>query len=174
MVSKAYSNDKIRLKKYAIGSWFIVGIFQGAVTYLIVFQAVNHLVINDLMHISILYPALLSTFMLWAVYPMTQIYQHEEDALRGDFTLSYQLGIRGTFYFTAFVFSIAFLGFFLYLPSRDFVAMTILTLPITLFFGWWFWQVFKDEKQANFKNTMLLNLLASVCLNVFYIWLIVR
>ena len=35
-------------------------------------------------------------FSFWRAYPMTQIFQHEEDK-RGDETLSLKLGIKGTF-----------------------------------------------------------------------------
>ena len=45
--------------------------------------------------------ALVSTLFLCGSYPLTQVYQHEEDARRGDRTLSLRLGIRGTFVFAA-------------------------------------------------------------------------
>jgi 1,4-dihydroxy-2-naphthoate octaprenyltransferase len=112
--------------------------------------------------------------MLWAVYPMSQIYQHEEDAKRGDTTMSILLGITGTFLFTAIVFSIAFAGFFFYFNLVDFITLLIFNFPTFAFFGWWFLIIIQDKKQANFKNTMWLNLLASVCLNGFYIWLCVK
>jgi 4-hydroxybenzoate polyprenyltransferase len=171
LVSKAYSNDTVRLKKYPFLSWFIVGLFQGAFTYftVIMFFDKNP---ESLQHQ--LLPAMISTMMLWAVYPMSQIYQHEEDAKRGDTTMSILLGIRGTFIFTAIVFSIAFAGFFIYFPQEDFVTLLIFNFPTLLFFGWWFLKVLKDTHQANFKNTMWLNLLASICLNGFYIWLCLK
>ncbi len=59
-------------------------------------------------------PAALSSLWLMAAYPMTQIYQHEEDARRGDLTLSRLLGIQGTFIFTATAFLLVNAGFFLY------------------------------------------------------------
>jgi 4-hydroxybenzoate polyprenyltransferase len=171
LVSKAYSNDTIRLKKYPILSWFIVGIFQGAFTYFMVLLAFVSEVKLLKIHI---FPAIISTLMLWAVYPMSQIYQHEEDSKRGDTTMSMLLGIRGTFVFTAIVFSIAFLGFFFYFKQPDFIALLLFNFPTLGFFGWWFLKVLKDKNQANFKNTMWLNLLASICLNGFYIWLCLK
>lgn len=171
LVSKAYSNDKIRLKKYPILSWFIVGLFQGAFTYFTIILVFEKNFGN--LHGQIL-PAMISTMMLWAVYPMSQIYQHEEDAKRGDTTMSMLLGITGTFIFTAIVFSIAFAGFFFYFNQADFLYLLIFNLPTLVFFGWWFVKVLKNSNQANFKNTMWLNLLASLCLNAFYIWLCVK
>ena len=171
LISKAYSNDTIRLKKYPILSWFIVWLFQGAFTYFTIILAFQKDFAN--LHVQIL-PAMISTIMLWAVYPMSQIYQHEEDAKRGDITMSMLLGIRGSFVFTAIVFSIAFGGFLFYFSPSDFTTLLLFNLPTLGFFGWWFLKVLKYKNQANFKNTMWLNLLASVCLNGFYIWLCLR
>jgi 4-hydroxybenzoate polyprenyltransferase len=168
LVSKAYSDTHIRLKKYPILSWLIVGFFQGAFTYFSIILAFD----KDFAHLlPQILPAMISTMMLWAVYPMSQIYQHEEDAKRGDTTMSILLGINGTFIFTAIVFSIAFAGFFIYFTQADFMALLLFNFPTLVFFAWWFLKVLKDKKQANFKNTMWLNLLASFCLNGFYIWL---
>lgn len=171
LVSKAYSNDKIRLKKYPILSWLVVGFFQGAFIYCTIIMAFEKSF--ETLKPQIL-PALISTLMLLAVYPMSQIYQHEEDDKRGDTTMSILLGIIGTFLFTAIIFSIAFAGFFFYFNQEDFITLLIFNFPTFAFFGWWFLKTIKDKKQANFKNTMWLNLLASFCLNGFYIWLCVK
>lgn len=171
MVSKAYSDDKVRLKKYAVLSWFIVGFFQGAFTYFTVILAVSNN--NELLKPQLL-PALISTLMLWAIYPVTQVYQHDEDRKRGDNTMSMLLGIRGTFVFTALVFTLAFGLFFLYFPQADFILLLLFNLPTLAYFSWWFLKVLKDANQANFRHVMWLNLLASFCLNGFYIWLYVR
>lgn len=171
LVSKAYSDEGIRLKKYPILSWFIVGLFQGAFTYFSIIMVFN----KDIEYLkSQILPAIISTLMLWAVYPMSQIYQHEEDAKRGDTTMSILLGIKGTFIFTAIIFSIAFAGFFYFFSLDIFIILSIFNLPTLVFFGWWFLKTLKNGKQASFKNTMWLNLLASVCLNGFYIWLCVK
>lgn len=171
MVSKAYSNDKIRLKKYAIASWFIVGLFQGAFIYISVTLAVTNT--SEPLQVYVL-PALISTLMLWAIYPITQVYQHDEDSKRGDQTMSILLGIRGTFVFTAVVFSIAFALFFFYFSRTDFMLLLVFNVPVLLYFGWWFLKVLQDTRQADFRHVMWLNLLASVCLNGFYIWLYVK
>lgn len=171
LVSKAYSDDRIRLKKYPILSWFIVGLFQGAFTYFSIIMVFDKNI--DSLKMQLL-PALISTLMLWAVYPMSQIYQHEEDTKRGDKTMSILLGIRGTFVFTAMLFSVAFAGFFYYFTENEFIILSLFNLPTLAFFGWWFLKTLKNENQANFKNTMWLNLLASVCLNGFYIWLCIK
>jgi hypothetical protein len=106
---------------------------------------------------------------------MTQIYQHEEDSKRGDRTLSFQLGIKGTFYFTAAFFSLAVAGFVYYFTnvfeknySPTFLAMIG---PVLVYFLYWFFITNKDLTLADFKHTMLLNIISASCLNVFFIYL---
>ena len=58
----------------------------------------NQVSLFDTMTPSVQIPAILSSLLLFGSYPMTQIYQHEEDARRGDKTLSLKLGIQGLSY----------------------------------------------------------------------------
>jgi 1,4-dihydroxy-2-naphthoate octaprenyltransferase len=173
LVSKAYSHPSIRLKKYPYSSWLIAGFFQGFFTVLMSYQGVHDTGWRELGQLSVLIPASLSTLMLWGSYPMTQIYQHEEDARRGDFTLSYRLGIRGTFYFTALVFSLSALGFSLYYYHfRGFthvLAYLLFLLPVLLYFFGWYLRVHRDGRQADFRSTMRLNLISGLCLNIFFL-----
>ncbi|MDR6563698.1 MULTISPECIES: UbiA family prenyltransferase [unclassified Arcicella] len=176
-ISKAYSNDKIRLKKYPILSWITVGIFQGAFTYLTVIQAIDELPLENLLQEKYLFPALLSSFNLLGFYPMTQIYQHEEDAKRGDLTMSRLLGIRGTFIFTAGIFLLVTIGFFYFFQTQQifqfpaFIVYLVVMSPVLIFFNSWFLKVLKDERLADYKHTMQLNFLGSICLNLFFILL---
>ena len=178
-ISKAYSNDKIRLKKYPIISWVTVGIFQGAFTYLTVIQAVDKIELREIWQNKYLFPAILSSLNLLGFYPMTQIYQHEEDARRGDMTMSRLLGIKGTFIFTASIFLFVTIGFFFYFQETliyNFPAFAIYLLvmsPVLIYFNLWFLKVLKNENQADFHHTMRLNMLGSVCLNLFFILLLI-
>jgi UbiA prenyltransferase family len=179
-ISKAYSNDKIRLKKYPIISWLTVGIFQGAFTYLTVSQAVDDISLKDLWQNQYLFPAALSSLNLLGFYPMTQIYQHEEDAQRGDMTMSRLLGIKGTFMFTASIFLFVTIAFFFYFQDVQiynfsaFVVYLLVMSPVLIYFNLWFLKVLKNENQADFHHTMRLNMLGSVCLNLFFILLLMR
>jgi 4-hydroxybenzoate polyprenyltransferase len=114
LVSKAYSHPSIRLKKYAISSWLIAGLFQGLFTFMMCYVGINNYPIETALKGSVISGGLLATLMLWANYPMTQIYQHEEDMKRGDKTLSVVLGIKGTFYFVGAVFGLVTIAFILY------------------------------------------------------------
>ncbi|NBB19472.1 ubiquinone biosynthesis protein UbiA [Runella sp. CRIBMP] len=168
LISKAYSHPLVRLKKYPILSWVIVTIFQGALTYLAVFQSINNLQTFASL-IPQLLPALVCTSNLLAIYPLTQVYQHEEDAKRGDMTMSRLLGIKGTFLNACFWLLLSgggYLGYFGF--TLPLLLLVILLFPLLAFFGWWTWKTWDDEHNANFRNTMRLNLLASVCLNIFF------
>jgi 1,4-dihydroxy-2-naphthoate octaprenyltransferase len=173
MVSKAYSHPAVRLKKYPITGWFVAGFFQGFFTYLMCYMGINQVTMSALGHWNVLAPALLSSAMLWGSYPMTQVYQHQEDARRGDRTISLLLGIKGTFYFTAIFFSISTAGFIYYFyqsikPLWGFLFPVFL-LPVLIYFFYWFNKVRKDHAKADFSHTMKLNFISSLCLNLYFL-----
>lgn len=174
LVSKAYSHPSVRLKKHPITGWLVTGMFQGLFTFMMCYAGINNFELQNLLQLRILYPAILTSVMLWANYPMTQIYQHEEDAAHGDMTLSRQLGIRGTFYFTAAFFGLATLGFVFYFRQFYQVshiwAFLLALVPVSLYFGFWFWKVIKDPNRADFSHAMGLNFISASCLNAFFVW----
>jgi 4-hydroxybenzoate polyprenyltransferase len=174
LASKAYSHPSVRLKKYPIISWLVAGFFQGLFTFLMAYVGINNFGFQNLFSNKILFGAILSSVILWASYPMTQIYQHEEDAKHGDKTMSMLLGIKGTFYFAMIFFSIASLAFFFYFKTyySTYFAFAFLTAlaPVILFFLIWFLRTLRDESLANFSNTMWLNFISALCLNGFFIW----
>ncbi|TDB58659.1 UbiA family prenyltransferase [Arundinibacter roseus] len=171
-ISKAYSHPAIRLKKYPVLSWLVVGLFQGAFTYLATIQVVSGLDLSDLLNVKYLLPALITTSNLWAVYPLTQVYQHEEDAQRGDLTYSRLVGIHGTFLNAAVFFTLSFAGFLYYFlnfgNSTMLYILTVCMGPVLGYFAAWWWMVKKDLKEANFRHTMRMNVLASLGLNIFF------
>lgn len=175
LVSKAYSHPAIRIKKYAWWGWLTVGIFQGAFTFIMCYVGLNNFSIEVALRPTVIFPAGLTSILLLGTYPMTQIYQHEEDRKRGDHTLSSRLGIPGTFYFVASVFTVAAALFLLYFKfhfSEGFATVFLMALiPVLVFFFYWFLLVLKDERNANFKNAMRLNFLSATCLNAFFIYL---
>jgi hypothetical protein len=171
-ISKVYSHPRVRLKKYPVLSWLVVGLFQGGLTYLATMQVVSGMNVSGLLDLRHLLPALICTSNLWAVYPLTQVYQHEEDALRGDLTFSRLVGIEGTFLNAALFFTFSFAGFLYYfLQFGTYNTLFILTLcmgPVLGYFGMWWWKVRQNPAEANFRHTMRMNVLASLGLNVFF------
>ena len=105
---------------------------------------------------------------------MTQVYQHEEDAKRGDRTISLLLGVRGTFTFVFIIFTLAAAGYVWYFYSfyelRYGIAFLIFLTPVVIYFLIWFLLVLQNSAKANFTFTMWLNFLSALCLNGFFIW----
>jgi hypothetical protein len=175
LVSKAYSHPAIRLKKLPITGWLVAGLFQGLFTFVMCYIGINKYSLENIFKLHVLLPGALSTMMLWANYPMTQIYQHEEDEKHGDVTLSRKLGIRGTFYFVSAVFSFVTFGFVLYFHIffETKYAWTFLAalFPVVGYFFIWFYQVYQDQKKADFSHTMWLNFISATALNVYFFYL---
>lgn len=176
MVSKAYSHPAIRLKKRPIIGWLTAGVFQGYFTFLMVAVGMSHEEV--LFTTKIQWSALLSTLLLFGSYPMTQVYQHDEDGKRGDITLSLILGVLGTFYFTAICFtaSVALyvLFFNVYFSLTTAVIFTSALSPVLIYFGMWYLKVRKSLQWADYDHTMKLNLISSACLNAFFLYLILN
>lgn len=174
LVSKAYSHPAVRLKKYPIIGWIVTGVFQGFFTFLMCYAGLNDFSVGSILRPQVMLPGVLTTIMLLGNYPMTQIYQHDEDASRGDITLSIRLGIRGTFYFTALLFTLATVGFsYFFIQYYQFkyaAQFLVALLPVVLYFTFWFLKVYRDVSTADYKHTMWLNYISSTCLNIFFIW----
>ena len=173
LASRAYSYRKIRLKKYPITGYLTVVIFQGAMTFFLVIYGSES---NHSTDISV--PGIIAAGLLvGGSYPLTQIYQHEDDLKDGVQTISYKLGYKGTFIFTGIVYALAFvmLGvlFFLNNHLNHFVVLQIFMAPVLVYFFIWFRKVAKNTQEANFKNTMRMNLLASACTNAGFITLLI-
>lgn len=176
LVSKAYSHPAIRLKRYAWTSWAIAGFFQGFFTFCMAYVGINNVEITALQQPFIWIAALLTSSILWGSYPMTQIYQHEEDQRRGDHTLSLQLGIRGTCYFAAVWLILTGVGFIIYYRTfyswQHAAAFSIFVLPLLFYFGYWYRRVYLNDRVADFKSTMKLNIISGLCLNIYFAFVI--
>lgn len=166
LASRAYSYKGIRLKKYPIAGYLTVVFFQGAFTYALTFYAVSH----QWPHYA---HAIISSLLIGGVYPLTQIYQHDEDRKNGDITLSILLGYRGTFVFTALLFTAATAMMYIYLPSIQFICIQLFMFPVVAYFLYWVKITWNNTKYADFKHTMRMNTLASLLLNFCFIILFV-
>lgn len=173
VVSKAYSHPSIRLKKHAFTGWFIAGLFQGFFTFIMVYIGINDIFLHQINSSEVFVAAALSSMLLWGSYPMTQVYQHEEDSERGDKTLSIKLGVLGTFYFTAGFFLLADFGFIWYYGSYYSVHAALLfqlfIIPMLIYFIYWFLKVYRLSESASYRSTMGLNSISATCLNAFFL-----
>ncbi len=173
LASRAYSYRGIRLKRLPITGYLTVIICQGALVFFLVYHG-SHATKD--MHAP-WEAMLISSLLIGGFYPLTQIYQHDADRKDGVRTLSMLLGLRGSFIFTAAIYSLAMLlmtwYFFITLQIREFYVLATCMLPILVYFFIWAVKVWKDPRQANFSNTMRMNLLASLCTNAGFIAVLV-
>jgi len=175
-ISKAYSYEGIRLKKYPLVSTLVVVVFQGAFTFLMTQVGVGTALAHLLEPTNLLL-ALVSTLFLCGSYPLTQVYQHTEDRQRGDQTLSLMLGIRGTFVFAAIglLLGAAVLAFTYWQRQelRNLVIFLISTVPVVALFTSWAWQIWRNPAAADFEHTMRMNQVSSLCLSAAFITMLV-
>ncbi len=170
LVSRAYSWKGIRLKKYPIWGFLSVILFQGAITFsnvLVGIYQIDHKTVFSLFY----FPAVASSLMIAGVYPLTQIYQHEQDIANGDVTISYLLGYKGTFLFSMGMFLLAGILLFFYFKPNEFLVFQLFLAPVAVYFVYWMWKVWQNTYYADFEHTMRMNLIASICMNACFITL---
>lgn len=169
LASKAYSFRGIRLKKYPVTGYLTVVFFQGAVTFAMVFHGCN----TDSSALPAYTVMLASSLLIGGFYPLTQVYQHQADLNDGVKTISYRLGVRGTFIFCAIIYTIAIallaLHFFHTKQHTGFFIFSICMLPVAFNFILWARKVWKNEVYADYTNTMRMNVIASVCSNLAFL-----
>jgi 1,4-dihydroxy-2-naphthoate octaprenyltransferase len=169
LLSRAYSYRGIRLKKYPIIGYLTVAGCQGALIFFLVYHGSS---MNKTLDAPVLC-LMASLLLIGGFYPLTQIYQHVADAKDNIKTISYLLGYRGTFAFCGVIYCAAFatLGiyFFNTKQEKEFSIFSIGMLPVIVYFIVWGIKVWKDFTEANFRNTMRMNIVASVCTNIGFI-----
>lgn len=171
--SRAYSYRGIRLKKYPVIGYLTVVIFQGSVTFFMVYHG-SH--IGKPLAAP---PAGIAAagLLIGGFYPLTQVYQHEADRKDGVVTISALLGYRGTFIFTAIIYTLAMGAlawlFFQEGEQKKFAVLATCMLPVLVYFFGWAGKVWKDVHKADFRNTMRMNLLASCCTNLAFFTLLI-
>jgi 1,4-dihydroxy-2-naphthoate octaprenyltransferase len=172
--SKAYSYRRIRLKQYPIIGYLTVIVFQGALTFWLVYFGAGGL---DAVTAVPWEGMVVSALLVGGFYPLTQIYQHRQDLQDGVVTISYKLGYKGTFIFCAIVYLCAFVimaQFFVQTKqAAKLTVVSIFFVPIIVYFISWFSRVVKNVQEANFKNTMRMNWLAATCTNTAFIILLI-
>jgi 1,4-dihydroxy-2-naphthoate polyprenyltransferase len=173
LASRAYSYRGIRLKKFPVIGYLTVIIFQGAMVFFMVFHGSSTSKTTEVPGLALF----ASSLLIGGFYPLTQIYQHKADLKDGVKTISYLLGYRGTFIFTAIVYVSAMLTLAQYFyplhQEKKLLVLATCMSPVLVYFFVWAAKVWKDEGQANFKNTMRMNLIASICTNLAFFTLLI-
>lgn len=169
LASRAYSARSVRLKKYPIAGFLTVIICQGALVFFMVYHGSHSLLSLQVPTLGMISASLL----IGGFYPLTQIYQHEADAKDGVRTISAQLGLRGTFIFCGIIYGIAFITlaffFLISLEIKEFLVFTTSMLPVLVYFIVWAAQVWQNPSRADFRHTMRMNSVASLCSSVGFI-----
>lgn len=169
VLSRLYSYRGVRLKKHPIIGYLTVALSQGALVYFAVYTA-----ISGLGHAPVL-GLVISTLLLGAFYPVTQIYQHDQDRQDGVKTLSAMLGVRGTFLYCAALYALSFglLGYWFFMTERllHFALLLLLFSPVLFWFSQWAMQCFKNPSFADYRHTMRMSWRAAVCTNTAFLLL---
>jgi 1,4-dihydroxy-2-naphthoate octaprenyltransferase len=120
--------------------------------------------------------AFCSSLFLLGSYPLTQVYQHQEDRKRGDQTISLMLGVKGTFLFSSIAFILGSLALtFLFIKLEYVIKIYYFLgfgLPILAYFSYWYSLVLKNSNQANFKHSMRMNMISSICLSAAFMFML--
>lgn len=171
LASRAYSYRGIRLKKYPVTGFLTVIIFQGAITYFMVYHGSGGEVTNNFP-----WPGMLIASLLFGgFYPLTQIYQHNQDYNDGVQTISYKLGVNGTFVFSGIMYALAELALYVYFSDRrqleHFAILQIFFVPVLVYFIYWWKKVGDDHANASFKYSFRMNIVAALSTNAAFILL---
>lgn len=170
--SKSYSWYGIRLKKYPVLGWLSVMFFQGGYTFM-----QGNMAATDMVSMAWFTPQhvegmLFASLIIGGSYPLTQVYQHEEDGERGDYTISYKLGIKGTFIFTSIFFTagalVALHYFITYYSATQFIIFFVCLTPVAAYFSNWFLKTLKDNANADYKHAMFMNKISATCMIVCF------
>lgn len=172
LFSRLYSYRGVRLKRYPIAGYLTVVLNQGT----LIFAAVYLLAAGtDFIQLPVA-GLVVSALLIGAFYPITQVYQHEQDRKDNVTTISMLLGIRGTFLYCSLLYGIAFglLAFYFRHMGRmtDFVILQLWFVPVIVWFVRWMLQCWKDPTKADYRRTMRMNWLAASCTNAAFLTLI--
>jgi 1,4-dihydroxy-2-naphthoate octaprenyltransferase len=165
LASRAYSSRGIRLKRLPLTGFLVVAIFQGAVVFFCTYHAAHP---EHPLRVPLL-PCLTASLLIGASYPLTQVYQHEQDKGDGVITISYRLGKRGTFLFSMglFLLATACMYFVLHDVNQFFVFLLCL-FPVVLYFLYWMRAVWKNVEAADFKNSLRMNVISTACMLLYF------
>ncbi len=170
LFSRLYSFRGVRLKQYPIIGYLTVVCNQGALIFFMNWHAATGRVDVPLLGM------LAASLLIGGFYPMTQIYQHNQDKADQVKTLSMFLGIKGTFYFCILVNAVSMPILFFFFNQQNrlsaFLVVISCMIPVLIYFHRWLKEVQLNETAADFSHTMSMNMLASVCTNLAFLIII--
>ena len=171
---KAYSHPAIRIKKRPVASWLLISTFQGGFVCLMTYATLHDMSLWELIitptEIKLWLGVLISFLNILALYPVTQVYQHAEDAGRGDLTISRLMGVRGTFvnaWLCLLASGVCFLVF--YQAQWPFWLMVSLLVPGVVYLAVLTYRVWQNPAAADYRAAMWMTRLTGWGMNIFFV-----
>ncbi len=175
VLSLAYSHPSIRLKSSPWSSTTAIGFGQGLVVFLAGWLAEKGN-LSGVMSIRGALGAMAAIFIILGLYPLTQIYQIEEDTQRGDRTLAVAIGPTKCFIWAI---SLQIIGGLLlaYVLAKSYsgwyagIALAGTALQAVLLT---YWSRRFDERAiiSNYRQVMRLSAVTGISLTAYLLWLI--
>ncbi len=166
LLSKLLNSNPIRLKKYAIISWLLTMALQGVLLF-----ALTQYACGKIMLITNVFAVQATAFFVGFMFPLTQMYTHQQDANRGDLTISLRLGIKGTFTLglVSFLVAILFMGLHFYNVKKlfHFYLFLLFLSPVTAYFFWWRKNAKIQPLAANYTFTRLFVMITTISMGLF-------
>jgi 1,4-dihydroxy-2-naphthoate octaprenyltransferase len=157
VASRLYSYYGVRIKALPWLSFIMVGAFQGAMVFCLVYQTMLPMESFPYANAFIIFLYLLAS------YPVTQAYQIEEDLSRGDKTIASILGIGGSLLLTGALFLI-YQCLCIWLPIPRVTVLILSGLPVIGLFCWgcYHYVKFKQIGYSFVRALILLNWLSAI------------
>jgi 1,4-dihydroxy-2-naphthoate octaprenyltransferase len=172
VLSFAYSHPRIRLKARTVTSLVVVGVGQGALAFLAAWAATSGELFSVL-SLNGLLGAVASVLLIVALYPLTQLYQMEEDASRGDRTAAVVWGPRRCFGFALACTALGGLAMVALLARRFGLGDTLLVgvgLIAQIVILAWLGRYFDPrEVLRNYRRVMRVNSLSAGALGAYLV-----
>lgn len=166
LLSKLLNSNPIRLKKYAIISWLLTMAMQGVLLF-----ALIQYTCGKIMLITNVFALQATAFFVGFMFPLTQMYTHQQDANRGDLTISLRLGIKGTFTLglVTFLVAILFMGLHFYNVKKlfHFYLFLLFLSPVAAYFFWWRKNTKIQPLAANYTFTRLFVMITTISMGLF-------
>jgi len=171
-LSTAYSHPRVRLKAHTLASLAVVGFGQGALAFLAAWAATRG-ELGSAWSLDGALGATSSVLLILALYPLTQLYQIDEDARRGDRTVVVVWG-PGRSFALALACTLVGGALMLALLARRFGALDTLLVglglaaQVTTLAGW-ARRFDPHQVRGNYRRVMRLNVLNATALGGYLV-----
>jgi len=171
-LSFAYSHPRVRLKAHTLGSLVLVGFGQGALAFMAAWAAVRG-EIGSVWSLDGALGALSSVLLILALYPLTQLYQIDEDAGRGDRTVAVAWG-PGRSFALALACTVAGGLIMLIVLARRFGVLDTVLVGLGLSaqiaaLAWWARRFDVHQVLGNYRRVMRLNVVNAAALGGYLV-----